>query len=153
MFHQLSYPGAFILSFVTSSTSLNQPSLPVFLLFAMNTTKSQPVQIGDSQQQRAHTITGESDGLSLRSCIISQETLFAPGKKEVGVSGHLAKTGWKLPPQNICARYLHQSAGTTVVKRINSILGTNKNLRAKTHIWVLNTWREYKKNNIFRRRI
>lgn len=46
--------------------------------------------------------------------------------------------------------YLHRSAGSTVIKRIKSILGTNKNLRPKTCIWVLNKWRECKKNNIFR---
>lgn len=40
-----------------------------------------------------------------------------------------------------------------MVKRIKSILGTNKNLRTKTCIWVLNKWRECKKNNIFRSRI
>jgi len=61
---------------------------------------------------------------------------FAPGKNKVGASGHPAKAGWKLAPQNICACYLHQSAGTTVVKRINSILGTNKNLSKNTHMGV-----------------
>lgn len=66
------------------------------------------------------------------------------------VLGGILSRGGKLPPTNTCVHYLHRSAGSTVIKRIKSILGTNKNLRTKTCIWVLNKRRECKKNNIFR---
>lgn len=56
----------------------------------------------------------------------------------------------EMTAQNRCACYFHRRAESTVAKRIKSVLGTNKNLRIKTCRWVLNKWRDGKKNNILR---